>query len=316
MPMEKLIKWASVVILFLSAVCNAHAFLSSQDTGTAAAQFLKLGIGAKNAAMGNASVSNLCGSDAVYWNPANLAPIEQKTVSFSHTAWFENINYEWVSFAVPFEKNGTLAVALQYVSYGTMAKINSYAVTEGSFSPADTALYLSYARSYGSLQFGANLKYINCKIDNSASAFAVDFGTNFDLSDGKTSVAAAVSNIGTNIKFNNESEKLPVLLKTGISSYVTDNLLLALDLNFPNDNNLYFNAGGEYLFSLSSQTDFFLRAGYDGRNKDIPGLNWLNTGFGINYMDFSFDYAFVPYGDLGMTHRFSFSVKFGEVVKK
>ncbi len=316
MPMEKLIKPAAVVILFLSAVCNTHAFLSSQDAGTTAAQFLKLGIGAKNAAMGNASVSNLCGSDAVYWNPANLAAIEQKTVSFSHTAWFEDINYEWVSFAVPFEKNGTVAVALQYVSYGTIDRINSHAEREGSFSPADTALYLSYARSYGNLQFGANLKYINCKIENSASAFAFDLGTNFDLSDGKTSVAAAVSNIGTNIKFNNESEKLPVLLKTGISSYVTDKLLVAFDLNFPNDNNLYFNAGGEYLFSLSSQTDFFLRAGYDGRNKDIPGLNWLNTGFGINYMDFSFDYAFVPYGDIGMTHRFSFSVKFGEVVKR
>jgi len=295
---------------------TSQAFLSDSDAGTATAQFLKLGVGAKNSAMGNASVSNICGSDAIYWNPANLYFLDKKTLSFSHTAWFEDINYEWIAFAIPTEKNGTFGFALQYVSYGTIDRINSNVVREGSFSPADTALYLSYAGSYGNLQFGANLKYINCKIENSATAFAVDLGTNWNLPDNKTSVAMAVSNFGTTMKFNNEAEQLPLLFKTGISSYVLQDLLLALDINFPNDNNIYFNLGSEYGILISDKAELFFRAGYNGRNKDIPGFNWLNLGFGIAYTDITFDYAFVPYGDIGMVHQFSFGIKFGKVVKR
>jgi len=302
-------------IVFLSAV-SSQAFLSDQDIGTTTAQFLKLGIGAKNAGMGNASVSNVCGSDAIYWNPANLYFLDKKTLSFSHTVWFEDISYEWIALAIPTQKNGTFGVGLQYVSYGSIARVNSSAVSDGSFSPMDMAVYLSYATSYKHFQFGGNLKYINSKIENSATAFAVDFGTNWNLPDNKTSVAMAISNFGTTMKFNNESEKLPLLLKTGISSYVLQDLLVSLDINFPNDNNLYFNLGSEYGVNISDKSGLFFRAGYDGRNKDIPGFNWLNLGFGISYSDITFDYAFVPYGDIGMTHMFSFSMKFGEVINK
>jgi hypothetical protein len=93
-------------------------------------------------------------------------------------------------------------------------------------------------------------------------------------------------------------------------------MLVALDINFPNDNNIYFNLGTEYEIPVKGKTGVFLRAGYDGRNKDIPGFNWLNLGFGISHADISFDYAFVPYGEIGMTHLFSLGIKFGEVIKK
>jgi hypothetical protein len=314
--MHNLIKYFLTLFFVFLFTVSSQAFFSEQGLGTTTAQFLKLTIGAKNAGMGNAAVSNLCGSDAIYWNPANLYYLNQKTLSFSHTSWFEDINYEWIAFAMPTEKIGTFGFALQYVSYGSIEKVNSSAISDGSFSPMDMALYLSYATSYKTFQFGGNLKYINSKIENSATAFAVDLGTNWNLPDDKTSVAMTISNFGTNMKFNNESESLPLLIKTGASSYVLENLLVALDINFPNDNNIYFNLGSEYGIPISDKTELFLRAGYDGRNKDIPGFNWLNLGFGISHADINFDYAFVPYGDIGMTHQFSCGMKFGEVVKK
>ena len=314
--MKNLTKCFFVFVTVLFSAVSSHAFISEADLGTTAAQFLKLPVGAKNAAMGNASASNLCGSDAIYWNPANLYYLDKNTLSFSHAVWFEDVNYEWISFAVPCGKKGTFGAALQYVSYGSIDRINSSAQRDGSFSPVDMALYLTYAKSYGSFQFGGNLKYINSKIENSATAFAVDLGTNWNLPDNKTSVAAVISNLGTKMKFNNESENLPLLIKTGCSSYVLDNLLVALDINFPNDNNIYFNLGAEYEIPVKGKTGVFLRAGYDGRNKDIPGFNWLNLGFGISHSDISFDYAFVPYGEIGMTHLFSLGIKFGEVIKK
>ena len=118
------------------------------------------------------------------------------------------------------------------------------------------------------------------------------------------------------MKFNKETESLPLLFKVGASHYVFDNWLISLDLNFPKDNEMYFNLGTEYYIEIANDLNFALRVGYEGRNKDIPGFNWINLGFGFEYLDYMFDYAFVPYGDIGMTHRFSFSIKFGKQVEK
>ncbi|MFA7675629.1 MAG: PorV/PorQ family protein [Endomicrobiia bacterium] len=297
--------------LFLLLSSTSDAFLSKENIGTTSAQFLKLGIGAKSAGLGNA-VSSVCnGSESIYWNPSNLAYLNQKEFSFSHTMWFEDINYEWLAFAMPTDKYGVFAVAVQYVSYGNLDKIDNVGVNNGSFSPIDMAVYLSYANRYKQFNFGGNLKYIYSKIENSASAVAIDLGTNYDFNN-KTSIAAVISNFGTDMKFNNEAEPLPFLFKLGGSHFITNDWLVALDLNFPKDNELYINLGTEYMIVAGDNTDFSIRAGYDGRNKDIPGLNWINLGFGIRYLDYVVDYSFVPYGEIGMTHRLSFSIKFGE----
>ena len=303
------------IFIFISFV-NAHAFLSSDDVGSTTAQFLKLGIGAKSAGMGNAVTSINNGTDAIYWNPANLNYINKKELSFSHAIWFEDVNYEWLAFALPTTEYGVFGFGLQYVSYGSIDKVDNTNTSDGSFSPLDMALYLSYANSYDRLNFGLNLKYIYSKIEESASAIALDLGATYKFDNDKTSIGAALTNLGTSMKFNKESEDLPLLFKIGASHYLLDEWLVSLDLNFPKDNEFYFNFGTQYSIEIADDLNFALRAGYEGRNKDIPGFNWINLGFGFEYLDFKFDYAFVPYGDIGMTHRFSFGIKFGQQVDK
>jgi len=51
-----------------------------------------------------------------------------------------------------------------------------------------------------------------------------------------------------------------------------------------------------------------LRAGYAQTHTESSGLR---AGLGLKIKDLSFDYAFSPYGDLGMTHRYEMSMKFG-----
>lgn len=303
-------------MLVLFSYVSAQAFLSSDDVGSTTAQFLKLGIGAKSAGMGNAVTSVNNGTDAIYWNPANLSYIDKKELSFSHTIWFEDVNYEWLAFALPTTEYGVFGFGLQYVSYGSIDKVDNTNISDGSFSPLDMALYLSYANSYDRLNFGLNLKYIYSKIEESASAIALDLGATYKFDNNKTSIGAALTNLGTSMKFNKESEDLPMLFKMGASHYLLDEWLVSLDLNFPKDNEIYFNFGTQYSIEIAENLDFAFRAGYEGRNKDIPGFNWINLGFGLEYLDYKFDYAFVPYGDIGMTHRFSFGIKFGKQVDK
>jgi hemolysin activation/secretion protein len=56
------------------------------------------------------------------------------------------------------------------------------------------------------------------------------------------------------------------------------------------------------------------RLGYNTQSQDTGGLHGLSMGLGLMYtdyaMNYSLDYAFVPYGELGNTHRISFGIKF------
>ncbi|MBQ3834161.1 MAG: PorV/PorQ family protein [Elusimicrobia bacterium] len=313
----KIFKFLISIFFILSFVsAGSYAAFSKNDVGTTSAQFLKLGIGARSAAMGNAVASVYNAVDSIYWNPSNLGYIDRKELSFSHTIWFEDISYQWLAFALPTEKLGVFGAAVQYVSYGSINRVDNTNVQYGSFSPLDMAVYLSYANKYKKLLYGANLKYIYSKIENSATAIAADFGVNYDFNDYRTSIGAALTNIGTKMKFNNDEEYLPTLFKTGISHFITYDWLVSFDLNFPRDNEIYFNLGTEYCVELAEKIELALRAGYDGRNKDVPGFSCINLGFGLQYLDYVFDYAFIPYGDIGMTHRFSFSIKFGKNIDK
>src|SRR5215471_2504536 len=57
---------------------------------------------------------------------------------------------------------------------------------------------------------------------------------------------------------------------------------------------------------------FSLRIGYRYQTKkpDLGGLAGLTAGIGLRHNNMSLDYAFVPLGDLGQTHRISFNLRF------
>jgi len=53
-----------------------------------------------------------------------------------------------------------------------------------------------------------------------------------------------------------------------------------------------------------------LRAGYAGSHTESSGMR---AGLGLKIKDLAFNYAYSPYGDLGMTHRYELSMKFGTI---
>jgi len=86
-------------------------------------------------------------------------------------------------------------------------------------------------------------------------------------------------------------------------------LVTGLDIAKPKDNDFSIHGGLEY--SLASA--YFLRAGYSitpSNNLDVDGLTNLTGGVGVRLGHFAVDYAFVPFGDLGNTHRISLLINF------
>jgi RNA polymerase sigma factor (sigma-70 family) len=74
------------------------------------------------------------------------------------------------------------------------------------------------------------------------------------------------------------------------------------------------NAGIEYMFNHL----IALRVGYQTRGQDLKTgsgsdpLTGITAGLGVRYGCLDFDYAFVPYNELGQTQRISLSFRFGE----
>lgn len=298
--------------------------------GSTGSNFLKIGVGGRNIGMGEvgAAVSNDVNS--IVWNPAGLSQIKGPELSFMHNEWLQSINYDYLGYAHPLNRNnGVIGVSL-YSVY--MDKIDGYDENDnpsGGVKASDFAGTLSYARelkNWSSKQIilsgGINLKFIQEKLDDeSANAYAGDIGLlcrlplsffyalNTDSVSGDSSqptvgIGAVVQNVGSGIKFLEDRAPLPTNYKFGLSLNALKNSLVAgLDYNIPRQENPRINMGVEYTcWDIVS-----VRSGY------VFGLDvgeGLRIGMGLKFKIFQLDYAYSPYGDLGNSHRFNFKIKF------
>ena len=88
-------------------------------TGTTAAQFLKIGVGARALAMGGAysAVSN--DATALYWNPAGLSSMKKNEILLDHQDWILDVDLDFIggSYKTPF---GTIGAAISAMYMGEM----------------------------------------------------------------------------------------------------------------------------------------------------------------------------------------------------
>ncbi|MFH1352125.1 MAG: PorV/PorQ family protein [bacterium] len=284
--------------------------------GTSGAQFLKIGIGARAVAMGEAYAGMEGDMNSIYWNPAGLSRIGTSRTSFSHTAWFQDIKYENLMAGYP-AGSGFMALGINWLTIGSIDKYkNSGPTPTGeSYSPVDMSAVISYSREVKGIPFGANLKYISSNIDGeNAAGIALDIGAMYRL--GKLNTGLAVQNLGTGLKFRKESDPLPLNIKLGSVYKFGRRLTTALDFNIPNDSDFRLNTGVEYSREYGKDITVALRTGYKTNTKGLDAIDGISFGFGISYKNSLLDYAWVPYGDLGTTHRLSFVYRMGAGERK
>src|SRR5688572_13884503 len=85
--------------------------VNAQAAGTSGAQFLKLGAGARAAAMGDAFCAVSNDVTAAYWNPAGLSQIETPELAVMQNSGLVETQYQYMGLALPRE-NGTLAASV------------------------------------------------------------------------------------------------------------------------------------------------------------------------------------------------------------
>jgi hypothetical protein len=281
--------------------------------GSATAAFLKIGVGARNVAMGETGAAET-GVYATYWNPAGLAALKKPALAFMHAAWLSDIQFQNLAYALP-TAAGTFGIAATYLSMDAIERRdNTGLLQQGTYKPSDTAVGLSYARAFGDLYAGATLRYISSSLDDaSASGVAADAGVmtdRFSLFGRKLAAALALQNMGSSMKFSRESSPLPFNARLGVRYSATDAITAALDLNKPLDGDLILNTGAEYAYPFGRNAALAGRLGYRSNVEGLGGNAGITAGIGISYAAFTVDYAFVPYGDLNDTHRVSLLFSF------
>jgi hypothetical protein len=204
-----------------------------------------------------------------------------------------------------------------------------YANKNYMFTSAGTVVSLSYAwQATKAFSLGGTVKMVNEKVDAvDGWGFAGDLGlfTRTPLIPG-LGAGLSVQNIGK----SPGSAPLPVMLRAGVSydwlhpfsppNRPVDELYPAFDVVLPIvpvDGSIRIDVGMEYKRYFGTQYGVF-RLGYRFP-QDLGALAGMTAGlaYGIDFAgaSLSLDYAFVPYGDLGMSHRIGLSGDFGSKPK-
>ncbi|MCK5534047.1 PorV/PorQ family protein [bacterium] len=317
--MSKKINKIKVNLLLLVSICflSATAYAAGGEEGTAGAQFLKIGCGVRAIGMGEAYSGVADDVNAIYWNPAGLNYVDNIHVYAMHTVWLEEMNYDYVAFARPF-LGGVIGTSLNYLSMSGIDKMNEYGEKEGTFSPYDVAINVAYAREFGKVKSGINLKFIKQEIgDESATGYAVDLGLMHKFLEDKMQLGLAVQNLGPEITFIEESAPLPMTIRLGVGYKLNEKIILSLDTVAPVDEDISFRVGSEYSFKGIENFPIACRVGYKtNTTEDLDAFSGFSGGMGFILHGLEVNYAWVPYGDLGDTHRISLGTKFGGETEK
>ena len=296
-----------LIVLFIFST-RAHC------AGTSAAEFLVLDLGARSSAMGGAYTAVSDDSLAVNYNPAGLAWVSRKELSFSYARWLEEITCQQAAYVQTLGEKFTLAVQAGRVSSGDMEKIDDDGNSLGS-SYDYTALQAGGSlavKLLDSFSLGASAKFVREDLDgHDAGAAAFDAGLMLRFR--YFNLGASASNIGGELKLYQESFKLPSVYRAGAAVKPFEKLLVSADAVRNRDSDVVRPAfGAEYRWNGEGDIGaMFLRAGYQSKRDKNAGEGF-SFGAGLEYKtNYELGYAYVPYGDFGGTHRLTFAFRFG-----
>lgn len=317
---------AGLIILAVPGVRAGEIIrlFGEENTGLAAAQFLKIPVGARAIAMGRAYSSLAVDGSAPFWNAGGIMRTPgRQNVFFSHSAYTADISLDYLSIHGRRQNFGF------GLSAGSLRSGDILRTTE--LNPNGTGQYFnanqffvaaSIARAMTDrFSFGGTVKYYQENLDSyRLNGVLGDLGILYFVGFGDLRVGFSLRNFGGAVRPSGspppmidgyvpapQFQSFPVPTEAAFGAARTfalgrnASLLAALDFNHPSDATECFRFGGE----LGVYSVLMLRAGYE-TSRDEGGFA---AGFGVLLKRPRFqirvDYAYADYGAFGIIHHFS-----------
>lgn len=333
-------------LLVLGVIVSAAEAGRGDKAGTSAAPELLIPVGARDLAIGGASLAFTSGIEAIYWNPAGLSRGKYGAEAmFSHMNYIADIGVEYFAVATNFEGFGSIGFSVKAISFGDI-DITTEEHPDGTgatFAPTFVTLGLTYSRLLTDrISVGLTTNLVTERIDRvSATGVAFSVGIqyhNFGNFPG-LSIGVAVKNVGPAMRFDGpgllreatasdllrpatlykveaSTDELPSVIELGLGYRYTlqeDNVVTASAL-FQNNNlsDDEYKLGLEYGYNNT----FFVRGGYNLSQETITDSYIFGgtLGFGVHYpvggLDIGIDYAYRAAKFLDANHVFAIRLGF------
>jgi hypothetical protein len=332
---------AAALAAVLRIPAAAQTAQDNTGFGTSSAEFLLFGAGARGTALGGSVAALTTDVTALYYNPGSLAQLSQPGVMVSTYNYIASTRYSWAGLAFPLS-GGARALGLSIGTFGfgnqPVYTLDSPDGTGETYSVSQTFVAGTYSQNFSDrFSAGFSAKLISDKLGStSATAFAVDFGTNFHATVGQRPIRGAfvIQNLGTNLKHSGAALdqtttrqppqgtvdvpqqpqpaalkasgwSLPVLFRVAVAvdlvSMAQQRLTLLGEFTQPNNDRPGAGAGLEYALSNIGSSGFFVaaRGSYtlEPANSLDPGAG---AGFQTKYSVGSFsNYGLAAGGGIG-----------------
>jgi hypothetical protein len=167
------------------AIALASGLSLAADRVAYANATLDIEPGARSAALGSTSIAVDGDYLGLISNPQQLANVDYTWVNFSHTAYYEDTQYDFASVAIPLSMGGGLGVALSrfgaedipYIREGEDVPLGS---SYNTLAIADYVLSVSWGRKFfNRLDFGVSFHGLYRDMDQTGWGFRGDAGVRF-----------------------------------------------------------------------------------------------------------------------------------------
>lgn len=333
LALKKISKYSPIALLFFLSVLSF--FLSAPQSvfaqGTSGAVELKIPVGPRAIAMGQAFVAVANDATAVYWNPAGLNQLGGTALTAQYDVFIETVRYEYLGAATKLGSDAALGIGAKILSTGqdpAITGLDSFGnPVTGSGSVGENYMDIDLAGAYRLSYYfdvGLTLKYIDKTLSGtSASTFSADLGFMYHTPIPHLTAGLNLQNwpspvFNYGLKFDQVADPLPFNVKLGLSYRMfDDDFVIDYDLNIPNDDPYVINClGGEYWYKNTLVGRFGYQFG-GSIDQNQVGNGWasgLYLGAGVKiemFHDFfGLDYAWTNDGFLGANHHFGIDFYF------
>ncbi|MEO9852413.1 MAG: hypothetical protein ABJH72_07425 [Reichenbachiella sp.] len=244
------------------------------------------GMGARSAALGGSSIT--IGDEwALFNNIGGLAAIQDKMI-------FTSVKNKY-----GISEFTSLAFGATYPIAGGTAGLGVFRFGDDLFN--EQRLNLGFSNQFGIVSLGLNVSYYQLNIEGAGSrkTLLIDFGGRAKLTE-QLLFGAHVSNLNQAKLSKVTDERIPTIMKTGLSYRPNSDLMINAEVEKEIDQEALLKLGLEY----KVLDNFSIRTGFHTQPFES------SFGLGFHPGKLNANYAYINNPDLGGIHEISISYKF------